>query len=82
MKPVQSKPRDKGIADLIGETIKSNKQVGLASDPQFIKAYGHYDWRNHVPESIQKMWKELTMESRVVAYLVAESEARKETWKD
>ena len=74
--------KDRVIGDVIAETIKNNKQLGLTNDPQWHKAYGHYDWRNHVPEIVQKMWSAMTVESRVITYLVADSEARKEDWKD
>lgn len=39
-----------------------------------------HDWKNYVPEIVQELWNELTMESRMIAYMMAEQQASNEEW--
>lgn len=47
--------------------------------PQFKELYiDEKDWRNHIPDGLKDMWERLPVESRMLAIMFAEREARKE----
>ncbi len=64
------------------QLIKRNKEIGLTDDPQFDKARKKYDWRNHLPDEIRGLWRELSVEARVIAFFMAERRACQEDWGD
>lgn len=62
------------------DVIKKNRELGLTNDPQFAKAHRRHDWRNYVPDSIREMWKEMSVEARVMVYLTAKQQSDLENW--
>jgi len=64
----------------ITKLIRENREVGLNDNPCFDKAHKCHDWRNHIPDEIRSVWKEMTVESRVVTYLMAVKKANAENW--
>ena len=50
-------------------------------NPEFGKAGRVHDWRNHVPECIVDTWDTLALESRLIAYIVADNASDNEEWK-
>lgn len=59
----------------ITDLIKKHREVGLKNDPEFDKAR-RYDWRLYIPDEMRTVWKEMTVESRITAYIVAEAAAQ------
>jgi hypothetical protein len=43
----------------------------LVANPQWGKAHRTNDWRNHVPDAVAERWADLSLEARLVAYLIA-----------
>ena len=39
-----------------------------------------HDWRNYIPYSIRQIWNELTIEARIVAIVMAHTQATNEEW--
>lgn len=39
-----------------------------------------HDWRNHIPERLQACWRKLDTETRLVAFILAETQAQAEEW--
>jgi len=39
-----------------------------------------HNWRNHVPDSVQIMWPELSREARIVAFICADASSDAEIW--
>lgn len=56
---------------LLYQLIKENRDVGLLDDPQFDRA-SRFDWRRYVPERVRLVWKEMSVEARVVAKVFAQ----------
>ena len=52
----------------------------MIENPKWNKAEKVHDWRNHVIDSIRNNWKELSFETRLVVYVIAEGEADREEW--
>lgn len=67
----------------IHELIRRHKELGLTDDPKFDKAC-KWDWRNYVPDEIKTVWKDMTVESRIMVYLTAETQCQHEMcrWAD
>ena len=51
--------------------IREYRNIGNTDDPEFSKSRKVYDWRIHVPNEIAEIWKDLTVEARVMVYLTA-----------
>lgn len=49
-------------------------------NPQFETRHMVHDWRNYVPEICQLLWDELSEETKIVLYALAEYEASNEEW--
>ena len=64
----------------IRELISKNQDIASVIDAQFEKARKCHDWRNYIPDEVQEVWRGLSAESKVMAYLVAEVQARQENW--
>lgn len=62
------------------ELIRKHREIGNTDDPQFNKARKCHDWRNHVPDDIVALWKEMSVEARVMVFLMAERQANLEEW--
>ena len=39
-----------------------------------------HNWRNYVPEEVQKLWFDLPLETRLIIYKMANDLARREEW--
>lgn len=39
-----------------------------------------HDWRNHIPKSVRNKWDDLLLETKVIAYAMAEEIASEEEW--
>lgn len=66
----------------IVQLIKKNRDIGLTDNPQFDRARRCHDWRNYIPDQLREIWKDMTVESRVVAFIMAEQRANQENWRD
>ena len=64
------------------EVIRRNRDIGLTDDPQFSKARRYNDWRNYIPDEIRTLWNELSVETRVISFMMADKQARQEKWMD
>jgi hypothetical protein len=62
------------------ELIKRHRDIGLQDDPQFNKARKRHDWRNYIPDDVRSLWKEMSVEARVISFFVAEKRANAENW--
>lgn len=59
---------------------KREAAIRALDGPQFEGALRCYDWRNHVPEGIRRVWDRLPDTARLVAVIMAESAADAEEW--
>lgn len=50
------------------------------SEPKWEKCGRVHDWRNYIPEFVQKDWKYLTLNSRAILFVIAEDQANREDW--
>lgn len=64
----------------IFSVIRNNREIGERDNPDFDKARKCHDWRNHIPDNVRELWSEMSVEARVVAYLMAERQAAAEEW--
>jgi hypothetical protein len=39
-----------------------------------------HNWRNYIPDAFKRRWNELSYETRIVAYVIAEIVAHREEW--
>jgi hypothetical protein len=62
------------------ELLKEHAEIGWKSNPEFNKTRKCHDWRNYIPESVQELWKDMSSEARIIAYLVAKPQADRENW--
>jgi hypothetical protein len=61
--------------DLIIAARKVDPRViETVRDPQFDDAPGG-DWRAYVPDPVRKLWGRLSLEARIVAFMVASAQA-------
>jgi hypothetical protein len=60
-----------------------------ATDREAMRAidYPHWDrkervcdWRNYVPDLVQKSWDHLSLETKLIVYCMAEQQASAEEW--
>lgn len=63
------------------QVIRTNKEIGHCDNPKFDKAHKYQDWRNYIPDEVRSIWKDLTVESRIMAYLTAKRQVQFENWK-
>lgn len=64
---------------LIG-LIKQHREIGYLDQPHFDKARKCHDWRNYIPDEVRDAWPQMTVESRVMVYILAEKQANAENW--
>ena len=50
------------------------------ADPEWHKPGKVHDWRNHVPEEVQRIWRTFTPEQRVAIVNWADGLASAEEW--
>jgi hypothetical protein len=48
--------------------------------PEWGKATKVHDWRNHVPDHIKNNWSVISLESKMIAYFMAEYASEQEHW--
>lgn len=56
------------------------KAMDKLIQPDFASAGRVHDWRNHVPGTLQAIWGQLSYESRLIIYYMAEDAAMREEW--
>lgn len=49
-------------------------------NPQWGSTGRVHDWRNYIPDAVQANWERLSLETRLVAYCMAEKQASDEEW--
>lgn len=68
----------------LDDTIKciNNPKWKPDFDPEYEldNKYPVQDWKTHIPEEWQKIWGSFDIETKLVAYLMAEKEASDEEW--
>lgn len=60
--------------------VRQHKDIGYTEKPQFDKARKCHDWRNYIPDEVREAWPQMTVESRVMVYILAEKQANAENW--
>lgn len=50
------------------------------TNPKWEEAGRVLDWRNYIPLELQRIWDKLSIESRIIAFYLADSMAHKEDW--
>lgn len=48
-------------------------------NPQWTKHKVH-NWHRHIPDEIKKMWDTFSLQTKIVAFILADKEAQKENW--
>jgi hypothetical protein len=69
-----------GYKEAVAKLVKQHEEAVWEDDPKFDKARKYHDWRNYVPQEIQKVWPDLGLEARVMVYIAAEHQAQSENW--
>lgn len=54
--------------------------MAAVSRPEWEKAWRTHDWRNHVPAVCRDLWGDMSLESRLVAFMAASEAASNEEW--
>lgn len=49
-------------------------------EPHFEKEDRIHNWRNYVPEYLKALWSKLSLDQRLIIYVMAERQASKEEW--
>lgn len=71
------------LAKLTGEfkgLASRTTDLDNLDSPEFSNADRVHDWRNHVPNELQDLWSELSMETRLAIAFMAEELANSEEW--
>ena len=66
--------------DNVVKLVRQHKDIGYTDQPHFDKARKCHDWRNYIPDEVRDAWSEMTVESRVMVYILAEKQANAEDW--
>ena len=64
----------------MAEIYVSDEDVANGANPHFESAGRVHDWRNHVPEHVQKIWGTFTPEQRKALVEWADELASSEHW--
>ena len=71
----------KAIADELSYAGTSlSDAYDVAGDPQWEIKDKVHNWRNYIPENLKKCWTAMSLEVRIVLYLMASERASKEEW--
>lgn len=71
----------KAIADELSYAGTSlSDAYDVAGDPQWEITNKVHNWRNYIPESLKKCWTAMSLEGRMVLYLMANHQATNEEW--
>ena len=65
-----------GFKDLSVNEVDFNR----VREPKWDEASDFFDWRNHVPDGVKKLWPDLPFEARAMAVMFAEKLASDETY--
>jgi hypothetical protein len=68
------------LADYLKSVAVSSIHETSAEIPKFGEESRVHDWRNYIPEELQKVWEDLPIEAKYAAYIVAYEQASKEDW--
>lgn len=55
-------------------------QIAEIENPDFSNIDKCHDWKNYIPDKLTQRWNEISTETRVVAFLLAEEQASNEEW--
>ena len=72
--------RDEVLARLRYESTNVFANSDVMQPYLFVETLKCHDWRNHVPESIQDVWDDLTELERRLVMLSCEPAADRENW--
>jgi hypothetical protein len=68
------------VIDLIKELEIPAHIPAHLDAPDFERKGRVHDWRNYVPTALQRNWGELSPETRLAIYAVADMQADAENW--
>jgi hypothetical protein len=68
------------IFELLKDDINEEPLLAAVQSPNWEDAAPCQNWKNYIPNCVRRIWDELTTEAKVVAFLVAEEQARNENW--
>ncbi len=76
------KPAPAWVEDVASQELDYSPLVTLESinSASFEEIGVVHDWRNYIPEAVQKRWSELDRTTRLLLFVVAETQARAEDW--
>ncbi len=57
-----------------------NWVIDSITSPKWDKTGRVHDWRNYIPEELQRHWADYSIESQIVALVVADIQAMGEDW--
>lgn len=60
--------------------LDESEVLNAIANPEWTGADKIYDWRNHLPDDLRAEWPRLATESRLVAFVICERDARLEDW--
>lgn len=63
-----------------GMDLSSEEIVSMLHAPDWEHAGKTHDWRNSVPNELEEIWGNLSMEARLIAYIYSEDIAASEVW--
>lgn len=63
------------VTDLTDENALS-----CIEEPDFEHKTMVHDWRNYVPDLIQRHWDKLSLESKMIVFAMADDRASAENW--
>ena len=64
----------------VAKLVRQHREVGHNDNPQFDKAHRCHDWRNYIPDEVRTAWNEMSVEARVMVYILAQQQAENEDW--
>lgn len=64
----------------LSQVLLEHREIGWTANPEFNKTRKCHDWRNYIPNELREVWKDMSYEARIVAYLVAKPQADREDW--
>lgn len=80
MRGQMSNTVDKLRASDCWNRVSHGRDVDLSNGIDFANTSKVHDWRNHVSYVVADLWNELSMESRMVAFIAAKDAADAEEW--
>jgi len=71
---------DETLTVLLADSGNPNAILQKLNSPNWNEGGRVHNWRNHIPEVVEKCWEQLPLAARVVAYVMAEKQASMEEW--